>query len=63
MSILFHHYKELKEYISEVERIGAKVNSRKKIGWLTKKEEEQKQEEKEVSCSDLAVDFNLYILY
>ena len=29
MSILFHHYKELTEIISEVERIKSKVNSTK----------------------------------
>jgi hypothetical protein len=48
LSILFHHhYKELKECISEVERIEAKVNSSKKKEWSTKKEEEEeKQQEK-----------------
>jgi hypothetical protein len=30
ISILFHHYKELKECISEVEQIEAKVNSSNK---------------------------------
>src|SRR5215210_7758452 len=30
MSILFHHYKELTEIISEVEQMEAKVNSSKK---------------------------------
>ena len=39
MSILLYHYKELTKCISEVERIEAKVNSKKKE-WLTKKEEE-----------------------
>jgi hypothetical protein len=39
ISILFYHYKELKECISEVERIEAKVSSKKKE-WLTIKEEE-----------------------
>jgi len=42
MSILFHHYKELTEYLSEVERIEeTKVNNSKKTGRLTIKEEEQ----------------------
>ena len=38
MSILLYHYKELTEYISEVERIEAGVNSKKKE-WLTIKKE------------------------
>jgi hypothetical protein len=41
MSILFHHYKEFKECISEVERIEARVNNSSKNKELTKKEEEQ----------------------
>ncbi len=41
ISILFHHYKELKECISEVEQIEAKVNSKKKE-WLTKKKKLKK---------------------
>ncbi len=46
MSILFHHYKELKECISEVERIEAKVNDSKKKEWLTiKGEEEEKKQD------------------
>jgi hypothetical protein len=45
MSILFHHYKELKECIAEVEEIEeGQVNHRKKKEeeeeWLTRKEEE-----------------------
>jgi hypothetical protein len=44
MSILFHHYKELKECISEVEQIQeastvTNDSSKKKERWLTKKEE------------------------
>jgi hypothetical protein len=39
MSILFHHYKELKECISEVELLEDRVNSSKKKEWLTIKEE------------------------
>jgi hypothetical protein len=35
MSILFHHYKELKECINQVEQIEAKVNnSKKKRRWM-----------------------------
>ncbi|MDQ3976562.1 MAG: hypothetical protein M3264_08545 [Thermoproteota archaeon] len=48
MSILLYDYKELTQCISEVERIEARVNSKKKE-WLTvkKKKEEQKEQEKE----------------
>ena len=47
ISILFHHYKELKECISEVERIEeassrATDSSIKKKEWLTIKKEEEK---------------------
>ena len=46
ISILFHHYKELKECISEVEKMGARANSSKKKEWLTvKREEQQNQDE------------------
>jgi hypothetical protein len=46
MSILLHHFKQLTECISEVERIDATVNnSGKKTRW-TKKEEQEKEEEK-----------------
>jgi hypothetical protein len=47
ISILFHHYKELKDCISEVERIEAKVDSSKKKEWLTKREEEKLEEKEE----------------
>lgn len=39
MSILFHHYKDLKKRILVVERIETRANSKKRK-WLTKKEEE-----------------------
>jgi hypothetical protein len=47
ISTLFHHYKELKECISEVERIEeeARASDSKKKEWLTEKEQEEKQEE------------------
>src|SRR5919205_916324 len=45
MSILLYDYKELAECISEVERIEARVNSKKKE-WSNQKKE--KEEEKEV---------------
>ena len=45
MSILLHHFKELTECTKEVERIEAKVNSRKRGGLTI--EEEEKQEERE----------------
>ena len=40
MSILFHHYKQLTECITEVEHLDARVNSSKK-----RLMEEQKKEE------------------
>ena len=53
ISILFHQYKELKECISEVERIEAEVSratadkSMKQEEWLREKKEEEEEEEKE----------------
>jgi hypothetical protein len=47
MSILLYHYKQLTACISEVERIEAKVNSKRKDWSFTKKMEEVKKEEKE----------------
>jgi hypothetical protein len=44
MSILLYDYKELTACISEVERIEARVNSKKKEWLLTKKKEEKKVE-------------------
>src|ERR687895_363502 len=49
MSILLYDYKELTACISEVERMEARVNSKKK-DWSTmkkKEEEEEKQDKKE----------------
>jgi hypothetical protein len=46
MSILLYDYKQLTECISEVERIEAKVDSKKK-DWSTMKKEEEKLEEEE----------------
>ena len=43
MSILLYHYKQLRECISEVERIEVIVNSKKK--WLTKEEAKEEKEE------------------
>ena len=54
MSILLYHYKELTKCISEVERIEAKVNSKKKEWSVTKqKEGEEKQEVKEKASTTL----------
>ena len=54
ISILFHHYKELKECISEVERIEAGATDSKKKEWLTELEEEEIQKEnEEVSATTL----------
>jgi len=47
MSIRLYHYKQLTQCISEVERIEAKVNSRKKEWSSTMKKEDVKKEEKE----------------
>jgi hypothetical protein len=44
MSVLFHHYKELIQLVSEVEQMGAKVNNGKKKKGLTKEEEKQEEE-------------------
>jgi hypothetical protein len=46
MSILLYDYKQLTECISEVERIEARVNSKKK-DWSTMKKKEEEQEEEE----------------
>ena len=62
ISILFHHYKELKECISEVERMieassRATVDSRaKKIDWLKIKGGEEKQIEEEMPCPNNTLD-------
>ena len=51
ISILFHHYKELKECISEVEQIEARSraidSSTKKIDWWTIREEKGAEEQEE----------------
>ena len=45
ISILFHRYKELLEYIREVEELGAKVNVKEKdTKYSAIKEEEEEQE-------------------
>jgi hypothetical protein len=46
MSILFHHYKDLKKRILVVERIETRANSKKRK-WLMKKEEEETQRGRE----------------
>jgi hypothetical protein len=53
MSILFHHYKDLKKRILVVERIETKANNKKRK-WLIKKEEEtQRGREEEISAITL----------
>ena len=47
MSILLYHFKQLSACISEVERIEAKVNSKKNRWSSTMKKQEVKKEEKE----------------
>ncbi len=46
MSILFHHYKELTECMSEIEQLESTVNGSKKRtrGLTTNEEEEEKRE-------------------
>jgi hypothetical protein len=41
MSMLLHHFKELTQCISEVERIEARLSSKNKVREKEKKEEEQ----------------------
>jgi uncharacterized protein (DUF3084 family) len=43
MSILFHHYRQLRECICEVEQIQADVSSKEKRRDLTIKEEENRE--------------------
>src|SRR5215211_6460321 len=60
MSILFHHYKELIQLISEVEQIEATVNnSNKKKKELTKEEGEEKEQaaEEESPLQSKLIDF------
>jgi len=46
MSILFHHYKELTECMSEIEQLESTVNgSKKRTGGLTTNEEEEEKRE------------------
>ena len=55
MSILLHHYKELKECISETERMqeaGRPTDSKKKE-WSTEKKEEKQEETQETSIATL----------
>jgi hypothetical protein len=52
MSILLYHYKQLTTCISKVERIEAKVNSKKKEWSSAKKKEEEQEEKEEVSTTD-----------
>ncbi len=52
ISILFHHYKELRECLSEVEQmVDAKVNNGKKKG-STEEEEKLQEEYLQTSCND-----------
>jgi hypothetical protein len=57
ISILFHHYEELKKCISEIEQIDASratdssSGSNKKIDWLTLREEKVNEEQEEEAPS------------
>jgi hypothetical protein len=59
MSILFHHYKQLAECISEVEQIEAKVNSSKRRRGLRIKEEEEQQALEESPLQSKLFDFRV----
>jgi hypothetical protein len=52
MSVLLYHYKQLTACISGVERLEAKVNS-KKSGWTAKEEGEEKEQKKRKKCLPL----------
>lgn len=67
LSILFPHYKELKEWICEVERTDeeankANNNSSKKREWLTIKGGEEKQSEEEMPRPNNALDDYIILL-
>src|SRR3712207_3906580 len=57
ISILFHHYEELKKCISEIEQIDASRaiddSSAKKIHWLTLREEKVDEEQEEALSTSL----------
>ncbi len=62
MSILLYHYKQLTKCISEVERIEAKVNSKKKEWSNPKKEEEEKQNKKKEEPSNITTTLDRYFV-
>lgn len=55
MSILFHHYKDLKKCILVVKRIETRANSKKRK-WLTKKEVEETQRGREEEIPAITLD-------
>src|SRR4051794_1757521 len=57
ISILFHHYKELIQCISEVEQIEVIVNSKKK-GWTKEEKEDVEQSEEESPLQSKLFDFD-----
>jgi hypothetical protein len=69
ISILFHHYKELKECVSEVERIEEEASSRaidsstKKIDWLRIKEEKGAEDQEEQKEKILPTILDGYFLF
>jgi hypothetical protein len=62
MSILLYHYKQLTGCIEEVERIEAKVNDKKKVWLIKKKEGEEKQQEKEEAPSKIVALLRIKLL-
>jgi hypothetical protein len=72
ISILFQHYKELKECMSEVEQIITDANSsrandcsrsNKKLDWLTIKEEEEDTGEEEQQKIELPATLDGYFIH
>jgi hypothetical protein len=51
MSILFHHYKEPKKCIKQVEQLDARVNNSNKTRLTIEKEEKEEEEEQDLSSS------------
>jgi Sec-independent protein translocase protein TatA len=65
ISILFHHYKELKECISEVKEIEeGRVNHSKKEeeeAWLTVKEQEEEEQETQEQKKEIPTTLDGYL--
>jgi hypothetical protein len=66
MSILLHHFKELTECISEVERIEAKFNNnpmnKKAEEGLAKKVEEEKQQQEKAETMEMPMTLDGFLM-